>query len=371
METKTVNGMRLGSKAPENFNNEEVSNMENERINVEDFEEGDKIIDLLRKGNCFKHTAKMAKVMEGQYGGGFYAAIYQDAGTRNSKIGVAIEYPDGTESKLLIFSQGEYLLAGQKGFKHTTINSKGRATTKTLTFVKKFEDSLMDYMSPNMPIWPDTLMRTIFAKYDKLPEIKAFELAPGIDEIYKYLLMIANELSSGENNGYINHKDYYRFRTDDFEKIAKGLGMKVSSLVDTLNSYGVISRTPSSVGSQTRIRYKNENFNTYNICKQSSAVHVNVQKNVEGEFPTVKFDRKYLSASDKCKFKTQEAEKEFELKLGIKNLFSVQLGNEFGVDIAMEKSDSVESSKSSKLDVVENSNSTEYENIESSKSSKL
>ena len=64
---------------------------------VEEINEADIRFDLLKAANCFKHTTKMAKVMEGKYGGGFYAAIYNNRSTRKSEIVIAVEYQDGEE----------------------------------------------------------------------------------------------------------------------------------------------------------------------------------------------------------------------------------------------------------------------------------
>ncbi len=328
--------------------------------NVAEFDEDedDKIFKSLKENNCFKLTTNMAKVMEGQKGGGFYAAIIQDKGTKNNQIGVVIQYPDGEESELIKFSQGEYLQAGRLGFKQVTYK-KGGSITKKLPFAEKFQNTLMEYMTPNMPIWPDVVMRTIYEKYDKLPVIKVFEKAPGIEEIYKYLSTIAKELSSDEDKGYMNHKDYYRFTRDDLEELAKGLGVNITSLVETLDSYGLISRTPSSIGFQTKINYKNKRFYTYNICKELSDVQVDVQKNVEGEFPTAKFDVKYLSPSERYKLKMDEKEKECQAKMGVDNWAEIEFEREFGPIMR-----AVQSSKSS------NSNGIVKQTDDGSKSSK-
>lgn len=329
----------MGNLTQENYEAKDENKIESQKeelVNdVVNLNEEEETFNAIRGNNGFAITSSMAKIMEGQKGGGFYVAIIQDNGTKNSQLGVVIKYPDGEESELLKFNQGEFLQAGRNQFQQVTLTKTGIKTTH-LQFAKKFENSLMEYMSPKMPIWPNVVMRTIYEKYDKLPVIKVFPQKPDIEEIYKYISSIAIEISSCEEKGYVNHDEYYRFIVDDFEKIARGLGMKKNTLICTLSSYGLISRTPSTVGGQTKTNYKGKRFYTYNICKQPSSIHVNVEKNVEGEFPTVKFDNKYLSPSELTKLKREKAEKELAEKLKIKNFELVTLCHEFGLNIPLE-----------------------------------
>lgn len=344
-------------------NNEENNEIVNESNKDVDDSGGGKeisqIINEMKENNCFKLTKNMAKVMEGQNGGGFYAAIFQDRGTKYNRIGLIIKYPNEEESELLKFSQGEFLQAGRNQFQQVTYQ-KGIKKVKVLPFAKKFEDTLMEYMSPRMPIWPNVVMRAIYENYSKLPVIEAFEKAPDIEEIYKYLSMAAIELSVDKSKGYINHKEFYRFNSSDFEILAKGLSMKTTSLLEVLKSYGFISRTSSSIGSQTKIKYKNETFYTYNIFKEPFKANVNVETNVEGEFPTAKFDVKYLSPSERAQLKMDEKQKEYQKKMGIDKWAEVMFEAEFGQAIR-----TVESSKGSKT---ENTESIADESSKSSKS---
>lgn len=301
----------------------------------DDVWEHDNNFNELKEKNCFRLTGNMAKVMEGQKGGGFYAAIIQHRGTKNSQIGVVIQYPNGEESEPIKFSQGEYLQAGRNKFEQV-IHGKSGKSIKKLPFAKKFEDTLMEYMSPDMTIWPDVVMRTIYEKYDKLPVIKIYEDTPNIEEIFKYISDTAIEQFSSIKKSYMNHKKYYRFTRDDLQEAADVLGIDIKYLIETLDHYGFISRTPSTIGAQTKIRVNNITYYTYNICKKPINIQVDVQKNFDGIFPTVKFDKKYLSPSEQYKLKRDEAEKEFAAKLGIENFIEASLGREFGIDIPLE-----------------------------------
>lgn len=332
---------------PKDLIETELDKMEVQCITYsEDMSNYDYSLNELKESNCFRLTRNMVKVMEGQKGGGFYAAVIQEKGTKYSQIGVVIEYPNGEESELIKFSQGEYLQAGRNNFEQVEYG-KGGKKVKKLAFAKKFEDTLMEYMSPDMPIWPNVVMRTIYEKYDMLPVIRIHEDKPNIEEILKYISEAALELSLNQNKAYINHKEYYRFTRDDLMGLAEGLGIEIKYLIETLDHYGFISRTPSSIGAQTKIRFNNKTYYTYNICKKPLKVQVDVQKNFDGVFPTVKFDKKYLSPSEQYKLKREEAEKEFAAKLRLKNHFALSLGKEFGIDIPPEFDTEV-SSKSSK-----------------------
>lgn len=333
-ESKDLIETKLNSTEPESL------------PDLDDALEYDSNFNELKEKNCFTLRGNMAKVMEGQKGGGFYAAIIQQRGTKNSLIGVVIEYPNGEESELIKFSQGEYLQAGRNNFEQVTHGKNGRMIKK-LAFTKKFEDTLMEYMSPDMPIWPDVVMRTIYEKYNILPVIKIYEDTPNIEEIFKYISGFAIEKSSNESKLYMNHKKYYRFTRDDLMLLAEGLGIEFKCLIQTLDNYGFISRTPSSIGAQTKIRVNNQTHYTYNICKKPLNIQVDVQKNFDGVFPTKGFDKKYLSPSERYKLKREEEEKECAEKLGIKNFNILSLCHEFGIDIPPEF-DTDKSSKSSK-----------------------
>lgn len=342
MNTEITKAVDL-SEEPKDLIETDLNDME---YQSDDIWEDDTNFNELKENNCFRLTGNMAKVMEGQKGGGFYAAIIQQRGTKNSQIGVVIEYPNGEESELIKFSQGEYLQAGRNKFEQVRYGKNGTTIVK-LPFAKKFEDTLMEYMSPDMPIWPNVVMRTIYEQYDKLPVIRIYEDTPNIEEIFKYISGAVLELSSNKNKAYINHKKYYRFTRDDLMLLAEGLGIELKYLIKTLDYYGFISRTPSSIGAQTKIKVNNMTYYTYNICKKPLNIQVDVQKNFNGVFPTKKFDKKYLSPSEEYKLKREEKEKEFAEKLKIENLDVVSLGREFGIDIPPEfKVD--KSSKSSK-----------------------
>lgn len=285
----------------------------------------------LKKENCFGHTQNMAKVIEGDKGGGIYVAVFQDRNTKKSQIGIVIKYPDMEESELLRFSSGEFLQAGQRAFEERKHDKKGCLKNNKLTFTKRFENTLMDYNTPDMVIYPNFVLRVIYEKYNMLPIVKEFEKEAGIDEIYKVILVLAEELSEREDKAYIKHDDYFRFRRDDMNELAKILDMNTQSLVNSLSTYGLINRTQNSPGHQTKINFRGMLIYTYNICKKSHLIQVDVKKNFEGEFPTLKFDKKYLSPSEQYRLKKEEAEKEFISKMKITDWAKKELLVEFGI----------------------------------------
>lgn len=159
------------------------------------------------------------KIMDGMYGGGFFARYIIDTGKMYSWLNLIIVYPDGLTKNLVLF---------KNYFKETDLESGNGVCTPAPNSKRAYRDrlegdlanfvNLPQYETPVMPIPAKALWEQIYTNQRRIPYVYLHHTST-TREIHEALKTAASELSQEYENGFMVSSDRFLVEKALFEEI--------------------------------------------------------------------------------------------------------------------------------------------------------
>lgn len=182
------------------------------------------------------------KIMDGEYGGGFFARYMVNTGNMYSWLNLIIVYPDGLTKSIVLFKDC---------FKETDVeNGNGVCNTKPdkkyrTPSMRDFEEDDLDnfvtlpqYETPLMPIPAKALWERIYMNKRKIPYVYLHE-ASTTRELHEALKAAATEVATGCGNEFMLSSDRFLMEKPLFEDIVIEHGRNVCEIRTEFDMLGL------------------------------------------------------------------------------------------------------------------------------------
>lgn len=236
------------------------------------------------------------KIMDGRYGGGFFARYIINTGNMYSWLNLVIVYPDGLAKNIVLY---------KNYFKETDVESGDGVCTATPE--KKRSNLVWDigdgdlrnfvqfpqYETPAMPIPAEALWERLCKNKRRIPYVYLHG-ASTTREIYEALKAAATELSMEYEKGFMVSSDRFLVEKPLFEEIVKEHGRIVCQIRTEFDMLDLFFKDKGK-GYQFTKKVNGENKRFYAIRNEYPAA-----ESADGEIDALE-DTSYEWSSDESK----------------------------------------------------------------------
>lgn len=183
---------------------------------------------------------KAKKLMNGKFGGGFYASYLQDTGSKTGHLQLTIEYPDGQIKRVYLAKNCFKPLENESdGLAKVEVDGKEIVPKKNERLLYGDFRALEKYETPNMPIPSKVLWKLIIDNYEKIPVVAVYQ-TEDFEGIYWQLYGIAAEEASKNIASSRINKVSFLVTREEMEEVASDNGWTLSQLRTELNLRGML-----------------------------------------------------------------------------------------------------------------------------------
>ncbi len=240
------------------------------------------------------------KLMDGQYGGGFFIKFIMDVGTCYGWLNLIIVYPDGCCKSIVMFKNcmRETDTESSNGV-YQNPNKPRKNTYKLFNVwdgpdMLNNYDSLTEYETPTMTIPETVIWKKIVENYSKIPIVKINQTS-SLEQLLEELCSCAAERAKEYGQGFMDEPDRCYISTEDFREVVEANGWNVSQARTQLDLQGLFDKDTGTRGYQKSKRIGNEVKRFYAIKKRPSSGEGVLPKSLRD----TKYDPGYLTKSEK------------------------------------------------------------------------
>lgn len=224
--------------------------------------------------NAKKNLPNAIKLMNGKYGGGFYAHYFFDKGSGTGWIQLTIEYPTGEtigvpicKNICKIVEDSSKTLGEGASYSYVKKRKDYQLTTKMKTLSRAESFNAGDYASfqqferPDMPIPIIVLWEQICKRWETIPIINIQpEYTPR--DVYYALLDL------GESKGEKYRDDYgYFITSSEFKEICDEYELSFPLIRISFQYRGLLDKDATTQGYQKSKKIDGKKYNFYHIKK--------------------------------------------------------------------------------------------------------
>lgn len=241
------------------------------------------------------------KIMDGQYGGGFFARYMVDTGRMYSWLNLIIVYPDGLYKSITLF---------KNCLKETDTDNGNGVYTPDRKHSFYIDDADLknyvqfpQYETPHMPIPAQALWEKLVANKENIP-YAYIRVSATVDEVYKALKDAAQEEATSYQKGFLVSNDRFLVDSKLFRETVESYGRTVSEVRTEFDLRGWFFKDKGTKGFQISKVVDGERKRFYAIRSELPTT---------GAEPTSLEDTTYQYQGPKSKLKNELAKKDAEI----------------------------------------------------------
>lgn len=225
-------------------------------------------------------TRNSLKIMDGKYGGGFYARLVLDNVKKHSWRELVIVYPDKTSVTIFLFRNVFRKMPedGNGFFVPPPIKSKRERELMYGMYedsTKPYDDCelLKAYETPDMPI-PCYTLATILSQLPTLPVVKIHD-SISIEGLFAHMLSFVKGIAKVEDVEFVDNEDYFMMSTSQFRSVCSDCGWKPTEALREFEKAGLLVSDVGN-GYQFSLRIGTKHLRMYKFLKKIPHTESNI-----------------------------------------------------------------------------------------------